>query len=163
MGGTATGKAKSGKKRGDHERRCLPAQLKRGGFFLGDSCVNPAAASHQRVHRRHQRPPSHRIDLTVIKALDATGPGELPTMFARSRNDLSLAVRARPGPTPYLWRNAEYDEVHFVQQPDGAGAGLQFGKVGQAGVAAQVGRRSLPGLRDDGRPAAAIAARRSPS
>lgn len=57
----------------------------------------------------------HRIDLTAIKALDAADPAELPTVFARSRNDLTFAVSARSEPTPFVWRNAEYDEVHFVQ------------------------------------------------
>lgn len=58
----------------------------------------------------------HRIDLTAVKAADATDPSELSTVFARSRNDLTLAVSARVEPTPYVWRNAEYDEVHFVQE-----------------------------------------------
>jgi hypothetical protein len=95
----------------------------------------------------------------VIKALDATDPGELPTVFARSRNTLSLAVSARSEPTPYLWRNAEYDEVHFVQQGDGAGAGPAV-RQGWAGRRCSPGRPPWPaGLRGDGRPAAAIAAR----
>jgi homogentisate 1,2-dioxygenase len=58
----------------------------------------------------------HRIDLTAIKAIDATDPAGLPTVFARSRNDLTLSVSARSEPTPFVWRNAEYDEVHFVQE-----------------------------------------------
>jgi homogentisate 1,2-dioxygenase len=37
-------------------------------------------------------------------------------VFARSRNDLTLSVSARSEPTPFVWRNAEYDEVHFVQE-----------------------------------------------
>ncbi|WP_413812453.1 hypothetical protein [Streptomyces sp. OE57] len=57
----------------------------------------------------------HRIDITKIKALDASDPAEPPTIFARSSTGLTLAVSARSEPTPFVWRNAEYDEVHFVQ------------------------------------------------
>ncbi|SER35435.1 homogentisate 1,2-dioxygenase [Lentzea xinjiangensis] len=84
--------------------------------FLGDAVVtqrpHPIIA-YTEVTGAHA---PRRIDLTAIKALDATDSAELPTVFARSRNELTLAVSARTEPTPFVWRNAEYDEVHFVQE-----------------------------------------------
>ena len=84
--------------------------------FLGDACVTlrpHPINEYTSVTGRHA---PHRIDLTAVKALDTTDPAELPTVFARARDKLSLAVSALAEPTPYVWRNAEYDEVHFVQE-----------------------------------------------
>lgn len=84
--------------------------------FLGDSTVTlrPHPINEYTSVTGLHAP--HRVDLTAIKAADATDPSELPTVFARSRNDLSLAVSAISKPAPHVWRNAEYDEVHFVQE-----------------------------------------------
>lgn len=84
--------------------------------FLGDSSVTlrPHPINEYTGVSGPHAP--HRIDLTAIKAADAMDASEPPTVFARSRNDLSLAVSALAEPSPHVWRNAEYDEVHFVQE-----------------------------------------------
>ncbi|MFR9803739.1 hypothetical protein ACL02T_15740 [Pseudonocardia sp. RS010] len=83
--------------------------------FLGDAAVTlrpHPITEYTEVVGTHA---PHRIDITAIKTVDASDPAELPTVFAHSRNDLTFSVSARSEPTPFVWRNAEYDEVHFVQ------------------------------------------------
>jgi homogentisate 1,2-dioxygenase len=84
--------------------------------FLGDACVTlrPHPINEYTSVEGEHAP--KRIDLTSVVSDDASDPAAGPTVFARSRNDLSLAVSSLAEPMPHVWRNAEYDEVHFVQE-----------------------------------------------
>ncbi|MFJ8026786.1 homogentisate 1,2-dioxygenase [Streptomyces sp. NPDC096311] len=83
--------------------------------FNGDMCVTARPypiVEYTRVQGRHV---PHRLDIHDLDLPDRSDPEALPTVFAASRKDVSLAASARSTPTPFAWRNAESDELHFVQ------------------------------------------------
>jgi homogentisate 1,2-dioxygenase len=83
--------------------------------FLGDLCV--AIRPHtiyQYVSVDGPHAP-RRLRLADIETADRSDPYALPTVFATSRHDVTLSVSARTAPMPYVFRNTECDEVHFVQ------------------------------------------------
>jgi homogentisate 1,2-dioxygenase len=86
----------------------------RGGF-LGDMCVvsRPHPVTAYTSARGEHAP--HRLDLTAVTTEDQADPEALPTMVAHSRKGASLWVSRRSSPTSFAYRNAEYDELHFVQ------------------------------------------------
>ncbi len=57
-----------------------------------------------------------RVALDRVECADATDPRALPTVFATTRNGVSLSVSRRSAPMPYVFRNTECDELHFVQE-----------------------------------------------
>jgi homogentisate 1,2-dioxygenase len=84
--------------------------------FLGDACVTlrpHPINEYTSVDGPHA---PHRLDLTAVETEDRTDASKPPTVVARSRDDLSLSVSRLAEPSPYVWRNAEFDEVHFVQE-----------------------------------------------
>jgi len=91
-----------------------PHLWSRGGF-AGDMCVT--VRPHSIVgYSSVAGPHAPRIlDLHDLEVPDRADPNALPVVFAASRDEVSLLVSAREAPTPFAWRNVEYDELHFVQ------------------------------------------------
>ncbi|MCA0331142.1 MAG: homogentisate 1,2-dioxygenase [Actinobacteria bacterium] len=58
----------------------------------------------------------HQVALDRVACADASDAAALPTVVATSRNGVTLSVSRRTQPTPFLFRNTEADEVHFVQE-----------------------------------------------
>lgn len=83
--------------------------------FNGDICVTSRPypiVDYTEVSGPHA---PHRLDLTAVDTADSADPRALPTPIAISRNDVSISLSGRREPTPFAWRNAENDEMHFVQ------------------------------------------------
>ena len=59
-----------------------------------------------------------RIAIERIVCADLTDPASLPTLFASAKSGLRLSVSRRQTATPFVLRNVEADEIHFIQ--DGA-------------------------------------------
>lgn len=84
--------------------------------FTGATCIT------SRVHPVYEytnvRGPHapHRLDLHDLELHDRADAAALPTVFAVSRVGVAVAASARTEPTPFAWRNAENDELHFVQE-----------------------------------------------
>ncbi|HEX6512222.1 MAG TPA: homogentisate 1,2-dioxygenase [Chloroflexota bacterium] len=58
----------------------------------------------------------HRLTIADLKIDDRVDPRALPTTFATSRAGVRLSASAREEPMPFVVRNVEADELHFVQQ-----------------------------------------------
>ena len=56
-----------------------------------------------------------RINLFEVKTEDQSDPEALATPVMISREGVELAISRRKAPTPYTLRNAEADELHFIQ------------------------------------------------
>ncbi|MET8873189.1 homogentisate 1,2-dioxygenase [Nocardia sp. NPDC004604] len=84
--------------------------------FNGDICVT--ARPHPIFAYTEARGPHapHRLDLSDVELADRDDPAAPPTVIATSRNEVSIAVSGRNAPTPFAWRNAENDELHFIQE-----------------------------------------------
>ncbi|MHB9849065.1 homogentisate 1,2-dioxygenase [Streptomyces krungchingensis] len=83
--------------------------------FNGDICVTARPYpifAYTSVEGAHA---PHRLDIHDLDLPDARDASALPVVFASSRNDVTLSASARSAPTPFAWRNAENDELHFVQ------------------------------------------------
>lgn len=102
------------KPNGHASRPANPHLWSRDGFN-GDMCVtarpHPIFAYSAAVGPHAP----HRLDLHHVNLPDRSDPAALPTVIATSRNEAAVAVSGRTAPTPFAWRNAENDEVHFVQ------------------------------------------------
>lgn len=86
----------------------------RGGFN-GDICVAARPypiVAYTEVEGSHA---PHRLDLYELDLPDRSDPEALPSVMATSRHGVSLSMSGREARTPFVWRNAENDEVHFVQ------------------------------------------------
>ncbi|WP_026919310.1 hypothetical protein [Gordonia shandongensis] len=84
--------------------------------FNGDICVTGRPypiVEYTAVTGPHA---PHRIDLTAVAAADAADPAAEPTVVGRSTSGAELAVSRLAAPMPHLRRNAEQDEMHFVQE-----------------------------------------------
>jgi homogentisate 1,2-dioxygenase len=57
-----------------------------------------------------------RLLLDTVGVPDASDPWELPLVVAAARSGLRLAISARSAAMPFVLRNVEADEVHFVQR-----------------------------------------------
>ncbi|PQM26030.1 homogentisate 1,2-dioxygenase [Sphingopyxis lindanitolerans] len=57
----------------------------------------------------------HRVNLFDLPTADSMDAEALPTPVMTSREGVELAVSRRRAPTPYTVRNAEADELHFIQ------------------------------------------------
>ena len=57
-----------------------------------------------------------RLVLGNVECADATDASALPTVFANSSADVTMSVSRRTEPMPYVFRNVECDELHFVQE-----------------------------------------------
>lgn len=86
--------------------------------FNGDMCV--VSRPHPIVDytsAKGEHVPQ-RLDLNAVDAVDRRDPESLPTVVATSRKGATLAVSRRTSATPFAYRNAENDELHFVQEGD---------------------------------------------
>jgi homogentisate 1,2-dioxygenase len=83
--------------------------------FVGDAAT--AARPHYAPDYLSVEGPHapHRLDVHALEAPDRADPGALPLAFAASRVGVRLSVSARTAPMPFVVRNVEADEVHFVQ------------------------------------------------
>ncbi|HZE16022.1 MAG TPA: 3-keto-5-aminohexanoate cleavage protein, partial [Mycobacterium sp.] len=84
--------------------------------FVGDICL--ALRPHtiyEYTSAAGQHAPK-RLVLGDIETSDRTDPLALPTPFAQSRNGVVLSVSTRTHAMPYAFRNAECDEMHFIQE-----------------------------------------------
>lgn len=84
--------------------------------FAGDVCaVLRPYPTHEYIEVDGPHAP-HRLDLASLDLADRNDPSALPVAFLAGRGGLSLSASALAAPTPYAWRNAEHDEMHFVQE-----------------------------------------------
>jgi homogentisate 1,2-dioxygenase len=58
----------------------------------------------------------HRLDIHMVAAPDRGDPEALPQVIAETRTGVKLAVSARTKRMPYVVRNVEADEIHFIQE-----------------------------------------------
>ena len=56
-----------------------------------------------------------RMLLENIDCADASSPEALPTLFATARSGLRLSLSRRAAPMPFVLRNVECEEIHFIQ------------------------------------------------
>lgn len=63
----------------------------------------------------------HRLAINTLKLDDRSDPHALPTPFATTRGGERLSASGRSAPMPYVVRNVEADELHFIQDGE-----LQF-------------------------------------
>jgi homogentisate 1,2-dioxygenase len=84
--------------------------------FVGGMCVvmRPSVIfEYTRVDGPHA---PHRLALRDVACDDASDPAALPTTIATSRHGVVISVSGRSEPMPYAFRNAECDELHFIQE-----------------------------------------------
>jgi homogentisate 1,2-dioxygenase len=58
----------------------------------------------------------HRLDIANITAPDGADPAALPIPFMVARDGLTLLISNRQAPMPFVYRNVEADEIHFIQK-----------------------------------------------
>lgn len=91
-----------------------PNLWSRDGFMGTNSVVlRESYLPNFRVQRGLHAP--SRFNLADVDAADRTDPDALPTPVLTSREGLEFAVSRRRRPASYVLRNAEADELHFVQ------------------------------------------------
>ena len=57
-----------------------------------------------------------RVSLGNVERADATDAAALPTPIGVSRSGVTLSVSRRSASMPYVFRNTECDELHFLQE-----------------------------------------------
>lgn len=57
-----------------------------------------------------------RLQIADISADDCDDPAALPTAFATAKSGLQLSVSRRAAPMPFVLRNVEAEEIHFIQE-----------------------------------------------
>jgi homogentisate 1,2-dioxygenase len=83
--------------------------------FLGTNAI-ALQAEYTPSYRSVQGPHApHRIVLSSVPAADRDDPTALPSMIMSSRTGLALSVSQRRVAMPFTVRNAEADELHFIQ------------------------------------------------
>lgn len=83
--------------------------------FLGTNAIalrKDYTPSYKSVSGPHA---PHRVNLFDVVTDDMQDSGALPTIIMTGRNGIELSVSRRREPTPYTARNAEADELHFIQ------------------------------------------------
>lgn len=84
--------------------------------FLGTS-VALARPHHSADYLRVEGPHApRRLDIGKLLVPDRDDPAALPLMIASTRSDVKISISARAAVMPYVIRNVEADEVHFVQE-----------------------------------------------
>ena len=57
-----------------------------------------------------------RLNVCTIPTDDMNNPRALPTVFAKAKSGLRLAVSRRTEAMPFVLRNVEAEEIHFIQE-----------------------------------------------
>lgn len=57
-----------------------------------------------------------RLAIGALATEDMSDPWALPSAFAAARSGLRLSLSRRVAPMPYVLRNVECDEIHFIQE-----------------------------------------------
>lgn len=84
--------------------------------FVGDVCTTLRPSTvHEYTSVSGPHAP-HRIDLFALSPADRDDPSVPPTALLSGRTGLTLCVSGLSAPTPYVWKNTEFDELHFVQE-----------------------------------------------
>ena len=90
-----------------------------------------------------------RMNIGNVVCADARDPKALPTVFATARSGLRLSVSQRSAVMPFVYRNVECDEIHFVQKGE-ITFRTDYGNItGQEGdfvcIPRSVGYQAVPG------------------
>src|SRR5216683_3200093 len=83
--------------------------------FVGDTCMTlrpPRGHEYTTVSGPHA---PHRLNIADVVSPDRDDPGALPGQILTGRSGLSISVSQLSSATPYIWRNVECDELHFLQ------------------------------------------------
>lgn len=84
--------------------------------FVGDVCATLRPNSvHEYTDVSGPHAP-HRLDLTKMSFPDRADPSVLPALVLVGRSGLAIGVSGLAHPTPYAIKNAESDELHFIQE-----------------------------------------------
>jgi homogentisate 1,2-dioxygenase len=84
--------------------------------FVGDVCaVLRPNSVHQYTQVSGAHAP-HRVDLARLQLSDREDPRSVAEPFLRGRSGLAISASALSRPMPYVFKNAECDELHFVQE-----------------------------------------------
>ena len=96
------------------DTQAAPSLWTREGFGGPASATVRAAYTPDFVRVDGPHSP-RRLVLARMTAKDMSSPQALPTVIATSRAGLRVSVSGRLEPMPFVVRNVECDEVHFVQ------------------------------------------------
>ena len=84
--------------------------------FVGDVCAMLRPNSvHQYAEVSGPHAP-HRVDLARLPMPDREDPRSVAGPFLVGRSGLAISASALARPTPYVFKNAECDELHFIQE-----------------------------------------------
>src|ERR1700722_10580589 len=84
--------------------------------FVGDVCVMLRPNSiHQYAEVSGPHAP-HRVDLARLQLPDREDTRSVPAPFLVGRSGLAISASALARPTPFVLKNAECDELHFIQE-----------------------------------------------
>src|SRR5260370_12539757 len=84
--------------------------------FVGDVCAMLRPNSvHQYTEVSGAHAP-HRVDLARLQLPDREDPRSVAAPFLLGRSGLAISASALARPTPYVFKNAECDELHFIQE-----------------------------------------------
>lgn len=87
----------------------------RDGFAGAMCAVLRPNSAHEFMSVRGPHAP-HRFDLGSMQLRDREDPAELPATLLTGRSGLSICASGLSKPTPYVIRNVETDEFHFIQE-----------------------------------------------
>jgi homogentisate 1,2-dioxygenase len=84
--------------------------------FAGEICsaLRPNTV-HQYLEVSGPHAP-HRVDLAKLQLEDREDPRSIVAPFLVGRSGLTISASALARPTPYVFKNAECDELHFIQE-----------------------------------------------
>jgi len=84
--------------------------------FVGDVCAMLRPNSvHQYAEVSGPHAP-HRVDLARLQLPDREDPRSVAAPFLVGRSGLAISASALARPTPFVLKNAECDELHFIQE-----------------------------------------------
>jgi homogentisate 1,2-dioxygenase len=84
--------------------------------FVGDVCAMLRPNSvHQYTEVSGPHAP-HRVELAKLRLPDREDPKSVAAPFLAGRSGLAISASALARPTPYVFKNTEFDELHFIQE-----------------------------------------------
>src|SRR6202051_5200484 len=84
--------------------------------FMGDVCVMLRPNSVHQYAKVSGAHAPHRVDLARLQLPDREDPRSVAAPFLVGRSGLAISASALARPTPYVFKNAECDELHFIQE-----------------------------------------------